>query len=63
MSERNTGRRILWSVRVTRHLNDLLDRYIEADAYQTKSEFVRTAVRDRLRMELAKMEVEASAIA
>jgi Arc/MetJ-type ribon-helix-helix transcriptional regulator len=48
---------------VTRHLNDLLDRYIEADAYQTKSEFVRTAVRDRLRMELAKMEVEASAIA
>jgi len=60
MDENNTGRRILWSIRVTRHLNDLLDRYIEVDAYQTKSEFVRTAVRDRLREEMAKMGVEVS---
>jgi len=60
MDENNTGRRILWSIRVTRHLNDLLDKYIEVDAYQTKSEFVRTAVRDRLREEMAKMGVEVS---
>ena len=60
MDENNTERRILWSIRVTRHLNDLLDRYIEVDAYQTKSEFVRTAVRDRLREEMAKIGVEVS---
>ena len=60
MDEDNTGRRILWSIRVTRHLNDLLDKYIEVDAYQTKSEFVRTAVRDRLKEEIAKMGIKVS---
>jgi len=63
MAKDNTGKSFMWSVKVPRHLNELLEKYIKKDSYQTKSEFVRTAVRDRLREELAKMEVEVSAIA
>ncbi len=57
MNENNT-KRILWSIRVPKHLNDSLDRYIDEDSFQTKSEFVRTAVRDRLREERRRMKEE-----
>lgn len=46
------SKRILWSVEVPRHLNEQLNNYIEIDAFKTKSEFIRTAVRDRLREEI-----------
>ena len=41
-----------WSVPVTKHLNNRLEAYIKVDSYKTKSEFIRTAVRDRLTKEL-----------
>ena len=40
-----------WSVPVTEHLNKRLEEYIEMDSYKTKSEFIRTSVRDRLEKE------------
>ena len=45
------SKRITWNLQVTPHLNEKLKKYIEEDAYKTKSEFIRTAVRDRLRLE------------
>ena len=47
------GKRTVWVVEVTPHLNDLLDHYIEGagSSYKTKSEFIRVAVRDRLNQE------------
>ena len=50
-------KRILWSVPVTAHLNKSLEEYIALDSFTTKSEFIRTAVRDRLTKELQKLEV------
>lgn len=50
------SKRTLWSVQVSQHLDSQLERYIELDAYETKSEFIRTAVRDRLREEMEKLE-------
>ena len=50
------SKRILWSVEVPEHLNKQLEGYIEKDAFKTKSEFIRTAVRDRLAEELQKLE-------
>ena len=50
------SKRILWSIEVTRHLNKQLEDYIERDAFKTKSEFIRTAVRDRLEQEMEKLE-------
>lgn len=49
-------KRILWCVEVTGHLNEKLEQYIEKDAFKTKSEFIRTAVRDRLEQEMQKLE-------
>ena len=40
-----------WNIPVPEHLDKQLEDYISKDAYKTKSEFVRTAVRDRLRIE------------
>lgn len=51
-------KRILWCVEVTGLLNEKLENYIEKDAYKTKSEFIRTAVRDRLKEELENMETQ-----
>jgi Arc/MetJ-type ribon-helix-helix transcriptional regulator len=47
-----------WNVPVPDHLDQLLSDYIVRDAYKTKSEFIRTAVRDRLAKESAKLEVQ-----
>ena len=47
--------RIVWHLEVPRHLNELLETYIEKDAFKTKSEFIRTAVRDRLQSEISKL--------
>jgi len=52
------SKRILWSIEVSKHLNKQLEDYIEKDAFKTKSEFVRTAVRDRLEQERRKLEKE-----
>ncbi|MCW4049156.1 MAG: ribbon-helix-helix domain-containing protein [Candidatus Bathyarchaeota archaeon] len=51
MEKRNRG--TFWSVKVPSRLNSQLDRYIEEDAFETKSEFIRQAVREKLREELA----------
>ena len=45
-----------WNVPVPDHLDKMLAEYIVKDAYKTKSEFIRTAVRDRLEKEQKKME-------
>lgn len=52
------SKRVLWSVEVTEHLNQQLKDYIEKDAFKTKSEFIRAAVRDRLREEKAELSRE-----
>ena len=52
------SKRILWSIEVTAPLNKQLEDYIEMDSFKTKSEFIRTAVRDRLEKERAKLEKE-----
>lgn len=49
------SKRILWSIEVTEPLNKQLEDYIEMDSFKTKSEFIRTAVRDRLEKECAKL--------
>ena len=46
-----------WNIPVPDHLDELLADYIAKDAYATKSEFIRTAVRDRLEQERKKLEV------
>lgn len=48
-------RRIVWHLEVPQHLNELLESYIDEDAYKTKSEFIRVAVRDRLEREFKKL--------
>ena len=49
-----------WLVQVSPHLYEQLEEYIELDAYNTKSEFIRTAVRDRLGEEMEKLRTRAS---
>jgi len=58
LEEISMSKRILWSVEVTKHLNKQLEDYIERDAFKTKSEFIRTAVRDRLKEERENLEVQ-----
>ena len=50
------SKRILWSVEVSKHLDEQLENYIEKDAFKTKSEFIRASVRDRLQQERQKLE-------
>ena len=45
-----------WNIPVTEHLDKQLTEYIDKDAFKTKSEFIRTAVRDRLEEERKKLE-------
>lgn len=47
-----------WNVPVPDHLDNMLVDYIAKDAYKTKSEFIRTAVRDRLEKENQKLEAQ-----
>ena len=47
---------IKWSVHVPPHLDEQLEQYILRDAFKTKSEFIRCAVRDRLEKEIGKMQ-------
>ena len=47
-----------WNIPITPHLDEILEKYIAKDSYKTKSEFVRTAVRDRLELENKKLEAE-----
>lgn len=50
------SKRTIWHLEVPPHLDKLLENYIEKDAFKTKSEFIRTAVRDRLKEEMEKLE-------
>ena len=52
------SKRTVWHLEVPPHLDRQLEDYIEKDAYKTKSEFIRTAVRDRLKEENARLEKE-----
>lgn len=45
-----------WNIPVPEHLDNQLEEYIEKDAFKTKSEFIRAAVRDRLEVEQKKLE-------
>jgi len=58
LEKNKMSKRILWSIEVTERLNKQLENYIEMDSYKTKSEFIRTAVRDRLEEERAKLASE-----
>jgi len=44
-----------WNIPVPEHLDNQLEAYIEKGAFKTKSEFIRTAVRDRLVEEKKKL--------
>ena len=50
------SKRTIWHLAVPEHLDNQLEAYIEKDAFKTKSEFIRTAVRDRLEEERKKLE-------
>ena len=52
--------RCVWHLEVPPHLNKQLEEYIDKDAFKTKSEFIRTAVRDRLKEEFDRLEKEAN---
>ena len=52
------SKRTIWHLEVPQHLNQQLEDYIEKDAFKTKSEFIRAAVRDRLKEEVARLEKE-----
>ena len=52
------SKRTIWHLEVPPHLDRQLEDYIEKDAYKTKSEFIRTAVRDRLKEECERLEKE-----
>ena len=43
--------RVTWTILATQQLNELLEEHMKVNTYKTKSEFIRTAVRDRLRQE------------
>lgn len=45
-----------WNIPVPKHLDEQLEKYLEKDAFKTKSEFIRASVRDRLDQENKKME-------
>jgi len=49
------SKRTIWHLEVPEHLDKQLEIYIEKDAFKTKSEFIRAAVRDRLQVENEKM--------
>lgn len=49
------SKRIMWTIEVPPHLNKRLEEYIAKDAFKTKSEFIRAAVRDRLEKENEKL--------
>ena len=51
-----TKQRTIWHLEVPSHLNIQLETYIQRDAFHTKSEFIRAAVRDRLKEEEKKVE-------
>ena len=59
MEKQDKNRKVFWSVQVPRPLNDRLDKYIDIDAFVSKSEFIRVAVRDRLKVEMKGHEAEA----
>ena len=50
------SKRTIWHLEVPPHLNEKLEQYIKKDAFKTKSEFIRTAVRDRLEQEMQKLQ-------
>ena len=54
------SKRTIWHLEVPPHLNEQLEDYINKDAFKTKSEFIRTAVRDRLKEENERLEKETS---
>jgi len=49
-------KRTVWHLEVPPHLDKQLENYILKDAFKTKSEFIRTAVRDRLEKEQEKLQ-------
>lgn len=51
-------KRVIWHLEVPPHLDKRLEDYIQEDAFKTKSEFIRTAVRDRLEEEQKKLALE-----
>lgn len=52
------SKRTIWHLEVPPHLNEKLEDYIEKDAFKTKSEFIRAAVRDRLKEENQRLQKE-----
>ena len=53
-------KRIVWHLEVPKHLNKQLEDYLAnpKSQFKTKSEFIRTAVRDRLKEENKRLEAE-----
>jgi Arc/MetJ-type ribon-helix-helix transcriptional regulator len=55
MKDEKTSRTV-WNLVVPPHLNKQLEDYITKDAFKTKSEFIRAAVRDRLKIECERLQ-------
>ena len=55
MTKRN---RIIWHLEVTPSLYEQLENYIAKDSFSTKSEFIRAAVRDRLKEEKGNLDTK-----
>jgi Arc/MetJ-type ribon-helix-helix transcriptional regulator len=47
-----------WNLYVSEQLDQQLEQYLKQSPFKTKSEFIRTAVRDRLKEEMDKHEKE-----
>ena len=54
MSKKN----VRWNLLVSPHLDKRLSGYIELDSYSSKSEFIREAVRDKLKEETKRFKEE-----
>jgi Arc/MetJ-type ribon-helix-helix transcriptional regulator len=47
--EKELENQVVLSVRITRRLHDLLTEYLKKDAYLTESDFLRDAIREKIR--------------
>lgn len=44
----NKMKEVFWQIRVSKSLNDIVERVLEKSIFNTKSEFIRDAVRQKL---------------
>lgn len=56
-NKQHSNKKPIWIVEAPRGLDQQLEEYVDVGSYSTKSEFIRTAVRDRLEKEIDKLNI------